>query len=210
MIRRRRKEPEPAKKPEPATKRKSGGNHNVHGGYSLVSKHLAGILDMRTTDGRMLKAFRLGMLQDLGGEENISTAQLALLDRAEEILIVLKKMSEHVAREGVMEKGYVTKNKKGETVEIVGVDVQRCLRGSFLAYSNSFRRILESMRDMMPERIPIKPNVQISVRLSDEPEHLAGVLGILLGCGAFKQELIEMKKVGKNEDGQQQNGWEEA
>jgi len=99
-----------------------------HGGFSYFS---AGRLPRhRRYLLRYLTACRQGMIRDLGPtDQDLSTAQLILVDRAIGKLGLLRCIEEHVREHGVM----------------AGHQLASALRGSYLSYSNSLRLDLQAL-----------------------------------------------------------------
>jgi len=96
----------------------------VHGGYSyLVSgrlpQHRAHLL-------RYLSASRNGLIEDLGGEENLSAQEMILVDRCTSLLGVLRCIEEYCKEKGVF---------KGESL-------QPSLGKHYISFTNSLKQIL--------------------------------------------------------------------
>jgi len=93
----------------------------IHGGYSFIAtgklpKHRAYLL-------RYLSNCRAGLIHDLGDEDNLSTAQLILIDRVVSKLGLIRCVEEHTRENGA----------------IIGKELAPILKASYLAYSNSLR-----------------------------------------------------------------------
>ena len=85
--------------------------------------------DKRTTEGKHLSSLVDGLIVDLGGSENLSTAQSILLNSIRSKLIVILQISKHVD----MQESII--NEKHELIP--------CLGRGFTTYSESLRRDLE-------------------------------------------------------------------
>jgi hypothetical protein len=105
-----------------------GGTRGTHGGYSyLVTGRLPA---HRNAVERYLTAARQGLVYDLGPkEEDLTTAQIILIDRSIGKLGVLRCIEEFVRETSVMK----------------GADLAPCLGRSYLAYSNSLRLDLQAL-----------------------------------------------------------------
>ena len=109
-------------------KKKSGpGRPPKHGGYSFLVK--GELPENRKYIRDYLTAAREGLISDLGSEENLTTAQMVLIDRAIGILGIIRCMEAHIQ----------------ETSVISGDDLSPCLRTSFLSYCNSLRLIFREL-----------------------------------------------------------------
>lgn len=102
-------------------KLKRGGQRQTHGGYSFLTtgrlpEHRAYML-------RYLTNCRQGLIDDLGGDQSLSTAQAILIDRIISKLGVIRCLEEH----------------SRETSVMVGQELAPALKSSYLAYSNSIR-----------------------------------------------------------------------
>ena len=130
------------------------GNNRKHGGYELAQKWVSGELDMRTREARSIRKFEQDIVKELGGLEACTPTQKVLLNRASELLIILTQMSKFVVKTGVL-------SKDGNLV--------KCLRSSFIAYTNSFRRTLTALHELRADLPPgLLPPVQINVNLVDD------------------------------------------
>ena len=74
--------------------REVGGRPTTHGRYSLMrglsrASRRTTRVDRRTTVGRALAAWRAELLADLGGIENVSTQELALVEEAVKTKLIL-------------------------------------------------------------------------------------------------------------------------
>lgn len=104
-----------------------GGQCQTHGGYSfLVHGRLP---EHRTYIRRYLTACRQGLINDMGGEENLSTAQAILIDRIISKLGCIRCIEEHTREGSVM----------------VGQELAPALKCSYLAFSNSIRLDLQAL-----------------------------------------------------------------
>ena len=70
----------------------SRSGHLVHGGHNEARRYRAGHRDMRRTMDRAIRDWQLAVIQDIGGAEAMNMFQNSLLDRATELLIILKCM----------------------------------------------------------------------------------------------------------------------
>ena len=111
--------------------KRGGKRPKSHGGYSFLTtgqlpEHRANIL-------KYLIAVRQGLIQDFGPTENdLSTAQIVLIDRVTTKLGVIRCVEEHLRENSVM----------------VGDDLAPSLKASFLAYNNSIRLDLLSLEGL--------------------------------------------------------------
>lgn len=106
---------------------KSGGQAK-HGGYTFLAKGT--LPENRKYILRYLSAAREGLVRDIGlVEEQLSTAQIIIIDRVISKLGVIRCIEEHIKETGV----------------IKGDDVAPSLKASYLAYSNSIRLDLERL-----------------------------------------------------------------
>lgn len=104
-----------------------GGQRQTHGGYSFLTT--GRLPEHRTYIRRYLTACRQGLINDLGGEENLSTAQAILIDRIISKLGCVRCIEEH----------------SRETSVMVGNNLAPALKASYLAYSNSIRLDLQAL-----------------------------------------------------------------
>lgn len=98
-----------------------GGQRQTHGGYSFLTT--GRLPEHRTHIRRYLTACRQGLIEDLGGEPNLSIAQAILIDRIISKLGISRCIEEHTRETSVM----------------VGQELAPALKSSYLAYSNSIR-----------------------------------------------------------------------
>lgn len=87
--------------------------------------------DYRTAEGKKLRAIIRGLVEDLGGATNCTTAQMIVLSRIEEKLQVLARIGAYVDLQPSI------LNKKGE---LIG-----CLGRGYTTYAESVRRDLEAL-----------------------------------------------------------------
>lgn len=115
--------------PKLTVKFKRGGRRaKTHGGYSYLTK--GDLPETRTYILKYLMAVREGLIRDLGpAENNLSTAQLVLIDRVTTKLGVIRCVEEHIRENCVME----------------GDDLAPSLKASYLAYNNSLRLDLQAL-----------------------------------------------------------------
>ena len=111
------------------TKLKRGGRRpQKHGGYSYLTT--GELPEQRTYVLKYLIAVRDGLVRDLGPTENdLSTAQIVLIDRITTKLGVIRCVEEHIRENSVM----------------VGDDLAPSLKASYLAYNNSLRLDLQAL-----------------------------------------------------------------
>jgi len=111
------------------TRRKRGpGRPPKHGGYSFLVK--GELPENRRHIKEYLTSFREGLIADLGpAEENLTTAQLVMVDRALGILGLLRCMEEHINETSVIQDG----------------ELSPLLRNSYLSYVNALRLILREL-----------------------------------------------------------------
>ena len=105
-----------------------------HGGHSAVMKYRERKFDLRRADDQAILGFQKAVIEDCGGATEMDGLQMSLLDRSVELLILLRCMSQHVEKNGIIEKN-------GELAP--------CLRSSFISYTNAFRR---TMREIYAHR----------------------------------------------------------
>jgi hypothetical protein len=75
---------------------------------------------------RYLSASRNGLIEDLGGEENLSTQELILIDRCTSLLGVLRCIEEDAKEKGIFD----------------GNGLRSSLGKHYLGYTNSLKQIL--------------------------------------------------------------------
>ena len=99
-----------------------------HGGYSFLSK--GELPENRAYVERYLTAVRQGLIRDLGPtEEDLTAAQIILIDRVVTKLGVIRCVEEHIRENSVM----------------VGQNLAPSLKASYLAYNNSVRLDLREL-----------------------------------------------------------------
>ncbi len=113
--------------PESLTVRLKPGRKIKHGGYSFLSK--GKLPQDRAYIERYLTACRQGLIDDLGGDRNLSTAQAILIDRIISKLGCVRCIEEHTLENSVM----------------VGQELAPALKSSYLAFSNSIRLDLQAL-----------------------------------------------------------------
>lgn len=122
-----------------------------HGGYSFLTHGT--MPENRSYILRYLSRVRQGLIEDIGGtEEAMSTGLLILIDRIISKLGCVRVMEEFVRERGVMK----------------GDELQPCLRKNYLAFSNSLRRDLESMKEMAKDQIDPAPSIQEIIQEFEE------------------------------------------
>jgi len=108
--------------------KRGGRRPRSHGGYSFLTR--GELPENRTHVLKYLMAAREGLIRDLGpSEENLSTAQIILIDRITSMLGIVRLMEEYIRERSVM----------------VGAELAPCLKASYLAYNNSIRLDLVSL-----------------------------------------------------------------
>lgn len=100
-----------------------------HGAYSSQVRRR--YTDLRTTEGRQLKNAIDGIVEDLGGMENLSNAQRLILDGIKGKLIVLFQIGKYV-------------DKTPSLVDENGA-LLTCLSKSYVQYTESIRRDVEAL-----------------------------------------------------------------
>jgi len=107
---------------------RGGRRPRSHGGYSYLST--GALPEHRMNILKYLMAARRGLVSDLGPTENdLSTAQIILIDRIVTKLGVIRCVEEHVRENSVM----------------AGDDLAPSLKASYLAYNNSLRLDLQAL-----------------------------------------------------------------
>ncbi len=96
----------------------------THGGFSFLTH--GRLPEHRVSLQRYLSAFRNGLTEDLGGEVNMSTQELILVDRCVSILGVLRCIEEFCKEKGVFK----------------GDELQPSLGKHYISYTNSLKQIL--------------------------------------------------------------------
>ena len=158
------------------------GNNTTHGGYQLAEQWASGKLDLRSKAGRMLKEFESGIVNEIGV---CSATQRALLNRASELLLIISAMSQHVAETAIMENGELVK----------------CLRQSFLSYSNAFRRMLRGIHELRPDAPPgLGSDVTINIAIVDDHGEPMNILKQPAAIGMKKVGESDKSEEGKAED----------
>ena len=112
-----------------AVRFKRGGRRpRSHGGYSYLTT--GALPEQRSNVLKYLIAARQGLVRDLGPSENeLSTAQIILIDRITTKLGVIRCVEEHIRENSVM----------------AGDDLAPSLKASYLAYNNSLRLDLQTL-----------------------------------------------------------------
>lgn len=115
-------------KPKLTIKLKRGGQKIKHGGYSFLIK--GELPENRKHVLRYLTAARENLIRDLGpGEDNLTAAQIIIIDRVVSKLGVVRCIEEHIRENSVMR----------------GHDLAPSLKQSYLAYNNSVRLDLREL-----------------------------------------------------------------
>jgi len=108
--------------------KRGGRRPRSHGGYSFLTK--GELPENRAYILKYLMAAREGLVRDLGPTENdLSAAQIILIDRVTTKLGIVRCIEEHIRERSVM----------------VGEDLAPSLRASYLAYNNSIRLDLQAL-----------------------------------------------------------------
>ena len=108
--------------------KRGGRRAKAHGGYSYLTK--GELPENRTYILKYLMAVRQGIIRDLGPNENdLSTAQIVLIDRITTKLGVIRCVEEYIRENSVM----------------MGNDLAPSLKASYLAYNNSLRLDLQAL-----------------------------------------------------------------
>ena len=109
-------------------KLKKGRPVERHGGYSFLVKQE--LPENRRHVLRYLTAVREGLIRDLGPtEEDLTTAQIVLIDRIISKLGIVRCIEEHIRETSVMK----------------GDELTPSLKESYLAYNNSVRLALQAL-----------------------------------------------------------------
>jgi len=74
----------------------------------------------------------------------VDTLQLSLLDRATECMIILSHMAAYAAKHGPMD----------------GPDLINCLRQSYIAYANTFERLMRTIYEQSNKRPQRGPSLK--------------------------------------------------
>ena len=108
--------------------KRGGKRPKSHGGYSYLTT--GKLPENRTYILKYLMAVRQGLIRDLGPTENdLSTAQIVLIDRVTTKLGVIRCVEEHIRENSVMQ----------------GDALAPSLKASYLAYNNSLRLDLQAL-----------------------------------------------------------------
>jgi hypothetical protein len=108
--------------------KRGGRRPRSHGGYSFLTK--GELPENRPQILKYLMAARQGLVRDLGPTENdLTTAQIILIDRVTTKLGVIRCVEEHIRERAVMR----------------GDELAPCLKASYLAYNNSLRLDLQAL-----------------------------------------------------------------
>ena len=96
----------------------------VHGGFSFLTT--GRLPEHRIELLRHLSGVRAGLIEDLGGEQALSTGELVLIDRSISLLGVLRCIEEFVREQGVFK----------------GDELQPSLGKHYISFTNSLKQIL--------------------------------------------------------------------
>ena len=104
------------------------GPKPTHGGYTFLTT--GKLPDHRKYIEQYLTAARINLVRDLGPtEEDLTAAQIILIDRVVTKLGIIRCIEEHIR----------------ETTVMKGEDLAPALRASYLAYNNSVRLDLQAL-----------------------------------------------------------------
>ena len=108
--------------------KRGGRRPRSHGGYSYLAK--GELPENRPDILKYLMAARQGLVRDLGPtEDELTTAQIILIDRVTTKLGVIRCIEEYTRERSVMR----------------GDELTPCLKASYLAYNNSLRLDLQAL-----------------------------------------------------------------
>jgi len=107
-----------------------GQQRRTHGVYSSTARKK--FSDLRTTEGKMLQTVMDGIVSDLGGAEHINSAQQIIIAGLRSKLMIIYRISDYMD-----EQENIIDGKSGDLLPV--------LAGSFLRYTESARRDLESV-----------------------------------------------------------------
>ena len=106
----------------------ASGKKRTHGGYAYFTT--GKLPEHRKYIEQYLTAARLNLIKDLGPSENdLTTAQIIIIDRIVSKLGVIRCIEEHIRENSVM----------------VGQGLAPALKASYLAYNNSIRLDLQAL-----------------------------------------------------------------
>jgi len=115
--------------PEKEPRKKPTGRPPKHGAFSIMIAR-GELPENRKYIQRYLREAREGLISDLGGrEQNLTQAQLILVDRVIAKLGVIRCIEEHCRETGVFQEGKLA----------------HVLRDNYLAYTNSLRLDLQAL-----------------------------------------------------------------
>lgn len=147
-------------------KLKRGGQKVKHGGYSFLVK--GELPENRKHVLKYLTAARENLIKDLGPtEEDLTTAQIIIIDRIVSKLGVIRCIEEYIRENSVM----------------VGQDLAPALKASYLAYNNSVRLDLREL-GINKKQADETLDVQAYIKQFDEKK-------------AKKEKVEQKKKKGK-------------
>ena len=115
----------------------------THGAHSKEVQ--AKYSDLRTKQGQKLAAVVNGLIQDLGGVENVSTAQNILIGNIKSKLIVIFQIGDYADKQ--------------KTILDQGV-LMPCLGQNFLSYGESLRRDLKALCEIAKTKPPKVPSIK--------------------------------------------------
>jgi len=137
--------------------KRGGKRQRTHGGYSFLTR--GELPENRAHILKYLMAAREGLVRDLGPTENdLTTAQIILVDRITTKLGIIRCIEEHIREHSVMD----------------GKELASCLRASYLAYNNSLRLDLQALgldrKDLEPVLTPYELTQRIEAETEKEKE----------------------------------------
>jgi hypothetical protein len=117
-----------SRKPTETPSKKQTGRPPIHGGFSIITR--GNVLDRKPHIRAYLTQIREGLIRDFGPrEEDLTTAQLAIINHVISKLSVLRLIEEHVQKNGIFR----------------GPDLDPALGKFWLAASNSLRLDLSAL-----------------------------------------------------------------
>lgn len=127
------------RKRDPNTGRKRTGPDYTHGAYSKEVQ--ARYSDLRTKEGQKLHAVVQGLIDDLGGPENVSTAQNIIIGNIKSKLMILFQISDYA-------------DKNGDVIDKKTGTLMPCLGRNYISYSEALRRDLEALQKFSGNKLP--------------------------------------------------------
>ncbi len=124
-----------------------------HGAFSRVVRQKYS--DRRSTEGKQLAKIMEGLVRDLGGEDQISSAQRLLLDSIQAKLVIILQISKFVDRQ--------------PSIISPSGELLPCLGRGFTTYSEALRRDLEALLGMGKKRSKV-PTIEDIIRQGEKEE----------------------------------------